>query len=261
VPSEYSCGLVLPLEQEPRHRMVFHNEFVRAFAVEIAPRDRTQCHRHDNEYLTYVACIADIVDARQNEEPETHLLHDGECFLSPAGVVHVVENLSDTSFRNIVVELLPRCNELRRGRPPMRKLADGRPLIDALVGQGAQLKPELANEVAQIRPSFEAERISVHSIAVNRTILAEVLGPALIASPYGTGAEVQQAQQKRTKLNGFRQIEWLPPGATALLRGDDKSSGRAVVFQVGRSEEAPFPVKRSSEEPLKSRTAHAQAPD
>ena len=38
----YDCKHAVEIEQEPRHHLVFSNEFVRGFAVEIAPHDRTR---------------------------------------------------------------------------------------------------------------------------------------------------------------------------------------------------------------------------
>ncbi len=103
----YSCAHVVPIEQEPRHHLVIENEFVRAFAVEIAPHDRTLCHHHPHDYLLYVAGDAEIISAARDEEPKQLSYRDGECELLEAGLVHVVENLGDTAFRNVVVELLP----------------------------------------------------------------------------------------------------------------------------------------------------------
>jgi hypothetical protein len=51
----YDCKHVVEIEQEPRHHLVFSNEFVRGFAVEIAPHERSLCHHHPHDYLLYVA--------------------------------------------------------------------------------------------------------------------------------------------------------------------------------------------------------------
>src|SRR5271170_2380410 len=114
----YDCKHAVEIEQEPRHHLVFANEFVRGFAVEIAPHDRSLCHHHPNDYLLYVASGAEIVSAARDEEPKQLSYRDGECELLEAGLVHIVENLGDKPFRNVVVELLPRAGELRRGAAP-----------------------------------------------------------------------------------------------------------------------------------------------
>ena len=83
---------------------MIENEFVRAFAVEIAPYDHTLCHHHPHDYLLYVVGDGEIVSAARDEEPKKLSYSDGECELLEAGMVHVVENLSDT-----------RISEYRRG--------------------------------------------------------------------------------------------------------------------------------------------------
>ena len=66
---------------------------MRALAVEIPPHTRTLCHRHPHDYLLYVASGAEIISAARDEEPKKLNYVDGECELSKAGLVHVVENL------------------------------------------------------------------------------------------------------------------------------------------------------------------------
>jgi quercetin dioxygenase-like cupin family protein len=100
--SFYDCRQVVDIADEPHHHLVIANEYVRAFAVEIPPRTRTLCHHHPHEYLLYVAKGAEIISAARDEEPKRLNYVDGECELSKAGLVHVVENLGDGAFRNVV---------------------------------------------------------------------------------------------------------------------------------------------------------------
>lgn len=111
---DYDCSRVVEIEDEPRHHLVIANDFVRAFAVEIAPGERTLCHRHPNHYLLYVALGSEIISAARDEKPKQLNYRDGECEMSAAGLIHVVENLGDAPFRNVVVELLPRAGAQRR---------------------------------------------------------------------------------------------------------------------------------------------------
>ena len=115
----YACEHVVEIEQEPRHHLVIENEFVRAFIVEIAPHDYTLCHHHPHDYLLYVAGDADIVSTARDEEPKKLSYRGGECELLQAGMVHVVENLRPTTFRNLLTELLPAVAALSRGAEPV----------------------------------------------------------------------------------------------------------------------------------------------
>jgi hypothetical protein len=79
-----------------------------------------------------------------------------------AGLVHVVENLSGTPFRNVVVELLPRAAPLRRGAGP-----------DIIRGE------------AKVTPIFDDERAAIFSLEIEPGAEIEVSGPAVVATPYG----------------------------------------------------------------------------
>ncbi len=227
--SAYNCREVVEIEQEPRHHLILTNQFLRAFAVEILPHDRTLCHRHPYDYLVYVASLAaNIISAPKDGQPKTVFYGDGECEPGEAGLVHVVENLSNAAFRNIVIELLPRFEELRRGLAPQRRSpADG---------QGetvASPMPGSRGAEAEVRPHFESERIAVYRVDTDAGREIELTGPAVIASPYDHELELEIHEHPNGKLSGFRDLVWLGPLQKATLRG----IGRAVVFQLGRREE------------------------
>ena len=117
--SAYDCSRVVDIADEPHHHLVIANEYVRAFSVEMPAHTRTLCHRHPDEYLLYVASGAEIVSAARDEEPKRLSYVDGECELLKAGLVHVVENLGDGAFRNVVVELSAAGATLKRGTKPV----------------------------------------------------------------------------------------------------------------------------------------------
>jgi len=208
----YDCKHAVEIEQEPRHHLVFSNEFVRGFAVEIAPHERSLCHRHPNDYVLYVASGAEIVSAAPDEEPKRLNYSDGECELLEAGLVHVVENLGDTPFRNVVVELLPRAAELRRG-----------------VGPGV-IRGEA--KVAQI---FDDERAAIFSLEIGPGAETEVSGPAIVAMPYGTKLPLDYLDDIEVKPNAVCDLAWISAGRAAVLVGSWEGPERVIVFQVGRT--------------------------
>jgi quercetin dioxygenase-like cupin family protein len=208
----YDCKHVVEIEQEPRHHLVFANEFVRGFAVEIAPHDRSLCHHHPSDYLLYVASGAEIVSAASDEEPKRLSYSDGECELLEAGLVHVVENLGDKPFRNVVVELLPRAGELQRGAVP--SVAGGKATI------------------AQI---FDDERAAIFSVELEPGAEIGVSGPAVLATPHGNKLSPDAISGAEVKSNSIFDLAWIPPGRTATLSGCWKYPERAIAFQVGRT--------------------------
>lgn len=230
----YDCKHVVEIEQEPRHHLVFANEFVRGFAVEIAPHDRSLCHRHPNDYLLYVASGAEIISAARDEEPKQLRYSDGECELLEAGLVHVVENLGDWPFRNVVVELLPRAGELRRGAGP-----------NVIGGE------------ATVAPIFDDERAAILTIEIEPGAEVEVSGPAVVATPYGNRLNPDAIGDVEVKPNTVCDLAWIPPQREAVLWGCWKGTETAVVFQIGRSDEQGSPVVKIRE-PVRRLRAHAE---
>jgi len=206
----YPCSHVVPIDEEPRHHLVIENEFVRAFAVEIAPHDRTLCHEHSHDYLMYVAGDAEIVSAPRDDEPKKLSYRDGDCELSQAGMVHVVENRKDTPFRNIVAELLPGAGDLRR--PPHPKAIGG--------------------QVTTI-PAFEDDRAEVLVLHMGADSRLAVFGPAILASPYGQQLELLESDGNRDKLIGFNELKWMSAPYQAILMNHTSSAARVVLIAVG----------------------------
>jgi hypothetical protein len=229
----YSCEHFVPIEQEPRHHLVFENEFVRAFAVEIAPHQHTLCHHHPNDYLLFVALGADIVSAARDEEPKRFSYRNGECELAPAGLIHVVENLSDTPFRNVVVELLPAASGLRRGSPPQR----------------------VSGEVT-ITPVFNDARAAIFSTEIAAGAEVEIRGPAVLTSPYGGGLSPDAVDEVEIQPNPISDIAWVPSQYVTNLFGCWQSSGTVIVFQIGGTDEREL-MALNQTEPLRSLQAHA----
>jgi hypothetical protein len=206
----YDCNRIVEIEDEPRHHLVMANDYVRAFAVEVAPHERTLCHHHPNDYLIFVASGAEIISAARDEEPKRLSYAAGECELSRAGLIHVVENLRDRPFRNIVVELLPAVSGLRRGDNPQ----------------------ELTGDVA-IKQAFDDTRGSIFEMKLQGGSDVAIFGPAIIASPDGHELGAVASGELEIKRDSICELAWLPAKERAKLRGSEKHGARIVVFQVG----------------------------
>ena len=114
----------VPLAEEPHHRLMLQNDFVRVYNVMVPPLDATQLHQHDLPYLYLVLGPADLINAVQGK-PEAHLVYqDGDTRYSPGHFAHVVRTDSGLPFRNVTIELLhPQqaaqnlCKEVLPGAP------------------------------------------------------------------------------------------------------------------------------------------------
>ncbi|MGC2108584.1 MAG: hypothetical protein WA655_03650 [Candidatus Korobacteraceae bacterium] len=207
--NRYPCDQVVPIEQEPRHHLVIENEFVRAFAVEIAPHERTLCHHHPQDYLLYVASGAEIVSAARGEGPKRLNYSDGECEMSAAGMTHVVENLGEKPFRNIVVEMLPGVKLARGGDP---KFVKGSGRVDRVFGD---------------------ERAAVFEVTMEVGADLEVDGPAVVTnahrdSPAFDGDQEAQANEL------FTELSWVGPTRRVGLRNPGETQQTVLIFQLGR---------------------------
>ena len=94
------------ITSEPRHHLVFQNEYVRVFDVTVAPRDTTLVHRHNHDYLFVTLGDSDVTSVRPGEKPVALLLKDGEVRFTPGNFAHAAINNSDRPFHNITIELL-----------------------------------------------------------------------------------------------------------------------------------------------------------
>ena len=206
----YSCEHVVPIEQEPRHHLVIEHFFVRAFAVEIAPYDRTLCHYHSHDYLVYVVGNGEILSVPRDGEWKRLNYDDGECESSPSGLVHVVENLRDTTFRNIVIELLPILILLRRREGPT-----------------------LMTGKAVVFERFSNDRTAVFTLEMEAESAVEVCGPAVVASPYGHPVRLEEFGKIMGTLSDFKDLAEVWPHHQVLVRNTGKTSAQVVVFQVG----------------------------
>jgi hypothetical protein len=234
----YPCEHVVPVEQEPRHRCFGGpDEVARFFLVEIAPHDRTLCHRHEHDYLMYVLGDAQIVSAPRDGKPEIHRYRKGDCEISSAGLVHVVENLKDTKFRNLLVELPPEVGELRRGSEP--RIANGTGVVEAI---------------------FQEERISVWSLEMDADAKAEVQGPAIFVTVSSEHLLQKASGDLTVKADIVNEISWLGPDR-GFLGSDLKRPMRAVLFQLGRTEGQLIAVRKRADEPIRSLRIHADEPE
>jgi len=235
--NQYPCEHVVLVEDELHHRRLFPNDDVRFFIVEIASHERTLCHYHPYDYVMYVVGDAQIVSAPRDGEPKTLTYHDGDCELSPAGLIHVVENLRETKFRNLLVELMPGLNELQRGSDP--RIVAGGGTVEAIL---------------------EEERISVWSLEMNADTQVEAYGPAIDVRLFEERPLPKHPGDITVKTHQVAEISWIP-SCRALLRSDLDRSWRVILFQLGRTEEQLAAVQKRADEPMKTLRAHADEPE
>jgi quercetin dioxygenase-like cupin family protein len=87
------------------NRLLFENELVRVWEMQLAPGERSDRHRHE---LPYLLCVlegsrvdAEIEGAGRVEIP----VQPGSVFFVPPGATETAINASDENFREILIEL------------------------------------------------------------------------------------------------------------------------------------------------------------
>jgi hypothetical protein len=208
--SLHNCENVVEIEDEPHHHLVIANAHVRAFAVEIPAHAHTLCHHHPNDYLLYIAEGAEIISAARDEDPKRLNYADGESELSKAGLVHVVENMSDHAFRNVVVELLPGARELLRS---------GHPAV-------------ISGEV-RVERMLSEEPGAIFVIEMGPGAEAEIAGPAVLAVPYGL-VMVKELEQFDIPLDDFRKLMWVCKPRKVEIRNEGPGTTKVAAVQIGR---------------------------
>src|SRR6185312_17223806 len=101
----HSCDSVISIADEPHHHLEIDNEWVRAYAVQIEPRQHTLCHLHPWPYLMYVGDEANIISTPRGGDAEEQHFSADSCDLHPAGLEHVVANPGHAPFRAMIFEV------------------------------------------------------------------------------------------------------------------------------------------------------------
>jgi len=87
------------------NRLLFENELVRVWEMNLAPGERSDRHRHD---LPYLLCVLDgsRVDAEVEGRGRVEIpVQPGSVFFVPPGATETALNGSRDHFREILIEL------------------------------------------------------------------------------------------------------------------------------------------------------------
>src|SRR5581483_170296 len=94
------------ITSEPHHKLVLENQYTRVFVVYVAPHESTLMHSHAKDYVYVAIGPAELENQIPGEKLAKVKLEDGQASLLKGGFAHEVQNLADTPFRNVTVEIL-----------------------------------------------------------------------------------------------------------------------------------------------------------
>jgi quercetin dioxygenase-like cupin family protein len=94
------------ITSEPDHHLVLENPYLRAYKVEVPPRQATLLHRHRHDYVFVTIGDADLSNEVEGWQPIELKIKDGETRFAPGNFAHLVRNLAGTPFVNLTIELV-----------------------------------------------------------------------------------------------------------------------------------------------------------
>lgn len=98
---------------EPHHHMIFANDQVRVFNVEVAAGSETLMHWHRHDYIYVMLGPTQLSNEVRGKPPIEMKLQDGQADFSPGPFSHLVRVRPGQPFRNVTIELL-QDDKLRR---------------------------------------------------------------------------------------------------------------------------------------------------
>jgi hypothetical protein len=196
----------VPLANEPHHHLMFQNNFVNAYYVEVPPHESTLVHRHEYDYIFVSLGPSDIINAAVGK-PEVHQeLKDEEIHFARGGLVHAAQNLSDKPFRNLTIAF-PHAQQNLRNR--CAKVIDGK-LNDCLFPDATNPK---SNSLAPDRlPLFESDEILSELINLAphaKYSQKKTNNAALLLGLEDTEVKFRVSGESSTELRSG-EVHWLP---------------------------------------------------
>jgi hypothetical protein len=175
----------VPVTGEPHHHLVYSDENVRAFDVEVPAHSSTMLHQHDVDYIWVALGDADVINAVAGK-PEARLqIKDGTVHFTRGGFAHVARNENDSAFRNVTIELLkPQTNT----RNLCDEVLTGGPLNCPVVHRDPGSK-------STMKPEFETDQLLVTQLSIKPRVAFKIPttgNPAILVALEGTIAESEE---------------------------------------------------------------------
>lgn len=207
---------VVPLRDEPHHRLILENEFANVYTVAVPPNDTTLMHRHDLPYLAINFGPGNITNIVQGQKETTLTLRDGQVIYSPGGFAHIARTNSGSAFRNITVELVKPQGTARNLCKPVvaEPLACPQEQQEQASTKGATAKKKPAADADDVVPYFETDgvRVDVVTVSMGRDyVLESPKENALLVAMTNSNMNAEVGGHQASFLHSG-DILWMPAG-------------------------------------------------
>jgi hypothetical protein len=232
VPQSAPVSQNVATTEEPHHKLVLENSYLRVFRVSVPAHESTLLHRHDLPYVTVSLSANDFMNAAAGK-PETEVIQkDQQIGYSKGGFAHAIRPLNNSSFNNVTVELLR-----PQGAPKnlCEHIVEG-PLGDCESDPDSPLKAVLKSFA--LKPAFATDEISVATISLANGVnyaTNAADAPQLIIACDHSDFKVDMPGGPATKLQAG-EVLWLAKGASAKITNTVANGTGAIVliaFQDG----------------------------
>ncbi len=119
---------VITMDDEPHHHLVFKNDVVKMFVLDLRPRDSFLMHGHDHDDVSIVIGDATTVSTSPGQADVLSISKTGEVRFAFSGRVHSVRNIGQTAYRAVSIDLL-------------RTQTGARNLCGSQISAGLQVEP------------------------------------------------------------------------------------------------------------------------
>jgi hypothetical protein len=221
------------ITEEPHHKLVLDNPYVRVFRVNVPANEATLSHRHDHPYVTVSLGANDFTNAVIGK-PEAHVTQkDRQIGRSDGGFVHTVRPENSVPFNNVTVELL---HPQGTARNRCEKIVDG-PVDDCKSSPDSPLKAIL--KLVNVTPVFETDDILVDTLSLasgaNYSASA-VSSPQLFIACDHSEFKTEVHGETSNVLHGGETL-WVPTGGSAKITGATAEGTGAIVIIIFKAED------------------------
>lgn len=218
--SAFAAAPEVEITAEPSHHLVFENDSVRVFLVEVAPGASTLMHRHRHDYLFVPLGDAHVSNEVADKPPVDLKLADGEARFTAGNFAHVAKNLSDQPFRNVTIEIM-QDDKLRAAPSPWPMDGGGKEF------PGGQIK---------VLSTRDGVRVSANELEPGATVPSHHHdGPHLLVAV--SDLDLRSDVDGMGPMPGqFKSgaVKWLPGGYTHTLTNVGKTIARFVTVEFPR---------------------------
>jgi len=199
----------VPVREEPLHKLVLQNKYIRLLDVWIAPGDTSLYHIHETPSLFTYYTNTSIMTQIKGEEWKNELTIAGKAWyrsFSPDTLIHRVCNVDTTALHVIDIELLSRFDSNEVSRQSLLPF----PLL---------FENERAVAYQLTETSFQNQKI-------------EERGPMIVELISGDGATFHNATTDQNSEIKTGQYLFIEPGTSFSFKISRKQPATIVLFEL-----------------------------